>query len=211
MINVFIADDHQLFLDGLRAILEVDKAINIVGEALDGEALLTKMESATEPIDVVVLDVMMPKLNGIEAAKEIVEQYPKVKILIISMSNEKNYIVNLMDIGVSGYILKNKSKENLIHAIHQVYSGKPYFGLDILSAASAKREAVDQPTEPLTKREKEVLCKIGEGFTTKEIANQLNIGPNTVNTYRRNLLLKLNKPNDKHLVRYAIKNGFIKL
>lgn len=210
MINVFLSDDHKLFLDGLKAILEKDSDIRIIGEALDGEALIAELENSSEKIDVLVLDIEMPKLNGVNAAKEIVERFPDIKILIISMYNKKNYIVNLMEIGVSGYVLKNKSKENLLNAIRQIHSGNPYFGLEVLTAASSKRNA-SEPKEPLTKREIEVLCKIGEGFTTNQIAKQLGIGQTTVNTYRRNLLLKLDKPNDKHLVRYAIKMGFIEL
>lgn len=210
MINVFLSDDHKLFLDGLKAILEMDSDINIIGEALDGEALIAKLEDSSKKIDVLVLDIEMPKLNGVNAAKEIVEKFPDIKILIISMYNKKNYIVNLMKIGVSGYILKNKSKENLLNAIRQIHSGNPYFGLEVLTAASSKRNA-SEPTEPLTKREIEVLCKIGEGYTTNQIAKQLGIGQTTVITYRRNLLLKLDKPNDKHLVRYAIKMGYIEL
>jgi len=210
MINVFLSDDHKLFLDGLKAILEKDSDIRIIGEALDGEALIAELENSSEKIDVLVLDIEMPKLNGVNAAKEIVERFPDIKILIISMYNKKNYIVNLMEIGVSGYVLKNKSKENFFNAIRQIHSGNPYFGLEVLTAASSKRNA-SEPKEPLTKREIEVLCKIGEGFTTNQIAKQLGIGQTTVNTYRRNLLLKLDKPNDKHLVRYAIKMGFIEL
>lgn len=210
MINVFLTDDHQLFLDGLEAILREDTEINILGTAIDGEELLKSIAELDKRIDVLVLDVKMPKLNGIDAAREIVEKYPEIKILIISMHKEKNYIMNLMDIGVSGYVLKNKSKENLINAIHQVHAGKPYFGLDVLVAVSGRRE-MQEPKEPLTKREVEVLCKIAEGYTTNEIAKQLDIGATTVVTYRRNLLLKLNKKNDKHLVRYAIKNGYVEL
>ncbi len=210
MINVFLTDDHQMFLDGLEAILKEDQQINIVGMAIDGKELLTRLEESEDRVDVTVLDIKMPKLNGIEAAKEIVEKYPNMKILVISMHKEKNYIMNLMEIGVSGYILKNKSKENLINAIHQVHAGNPYFGLDVLAVASERREK-KEPTESLTRREIEVLCKIAEGYTTNEIAKQLEIGATTVITYRRNLLFKLDKKNDKHLVRYAIKNGYVDL
>ena len=210
MINVFLVDDHQLFLDGLRAILDTDTNINIVGEAANGDVLLAKLEDLTEKVDVIILDVEMPDLNGIKAAKIIIKKHPNIKILVVSMYKKKNYIINLMNIGASGYVLKNKSKENLINAIHQVYAGHPYFELEVLVEASA-RQNKETPSEPLTKREVEVLCKIGEGYTTREIAEQLNIGKTTVDTYRRNLLLKLNVPNDKHLVRYAIKMGYIEL
>lgn len=210
MINVFLVDDHKLFLDGLRAILEPDLHIQIVGEAANGEILLSKLENSKKETHVIILDIEMPDLNGIETAKVIVDTYPNIKVLVVSMYKKKNYIINLMKLGVSGYVLKNKSKEDLINAIHQVHAGNPYFGLEILAEASSKTNK-DVVTEPLTKREKEVLCKIGEGYTTKEIAKQLNIGSTTVDTYRRNLLLKLNARNDKHLVRYAIKMGYVEL
>lgn len=214
MINVFIVDDHQLFIDGLKAILVLDEHINYVGAARDGEDLLQKLEQklegGNEEIHVIILDIKMPNLNGIETAKIIIDKYPNIKILIVSMHKKKNYIVNLMKIGVSGFVLKEKSKESLIGAIHQVYANNPYFDLEIIKEATSIPNKKDVEGE-LTKREVEVLCKIGEGYTTKEIAKQLDIGQTTVNTYRRNLLLKLEVPNDKHLVRYAIKNGYIDL
>jgi len=210
MINVFLVDDHQLFLDGLKAILEIDQNIHIVGESSNGQTLIDLLEKPETNIDVVILDVEMPEINGIEVAKGIVGKYPKVKILIVSMYKKKNYILNLMDIGISGYILKNKSKENLINAIHQVHAGTNYFELEVLAEAVSRRKK-ESVSEPLTKREMEVLCRIGEGFKTKEIALQLGIGNTTVDTYRRNLLLKLNVSNDKHLVRYAIKMGYVEL
>ena len=209
-INVLLADDHKMFLDGMRAVLDADSVIHIVGEALNGIQVLEFLEKGEQQVDVLVLDVEMPEMDGVQVAKEIVKRFPHVKVLIVSMYKRKNYIVNLMRVGVSGYILKNKSKKELVGAIKNVYDNIPHFGLEILGTVSS-RDEYDEPETPLTERESEVLCKIAEAMTTKQIAAELNISEATVNTHRRNLLLKLDKPNDKHLVRYAIKIGLVTL
>ncbi|MEO1519011.1 MAG: response regulator transcription factor [Bacteroidota bacterium] len=211
MIKVLLADDHQMFLDGLRAVLDHDASIEIVGEALDGTQVLDKLEEVHQELDIVVLDVRMPKMDGVEATKEIIRLYPAVKVLILSMHNRKHYILQLMEIGISGYVLKNRSKEDLVQAIHSIHDGKPYYSLDVLSMISTRDPEEKGPISPLTEREIEVLCKIAEAKTTRQISEELHISEATVNTHRRNLLLKLNKSNDKHLVRYAIKMGYISL
>ena len=210
MIRIVIADDHQMFLDGIKAFLSGVPEIEIVGEGQNGLEVLEILKKET--VDVAVLDVNMPKMDGIETTRQIKANYPNIKVLIVTMFNEKNFILNLMQAGANGYILKNKSKEELVGAIHNVFKGNSHFSLDVLntvsntSVSTQKEEVVE-----LTDREKEVLCEIAEGLTTKQIAKKLFISEPTVNTHRRNLLSKIGVSNEKFLVRYAIKHGFIEL
>lgn len=206
-IKVLLADDQQLFVDGMQAVLANEKDIKVVGCAYDGEAVLEFLEK--NQADIVVLDIEMPKLDGIEVAKVIRKKYPKLKILVLSMYNRKHFILNLMNLGVSGYILKNRSKEELVNAIHTVQTGKAYYGLDVLEELSKNKTVLNQEEVKLSKRQKEILVKIAEGYTVKQISDKLFISEPTVNTHKRNLLKKLNVPNEKFLVRYAIREGYI--
>lgn len=211
MIKVLIADDQQLFLDGMKVLLNQEKDIEIVGTALNGDEVMAILKKHPET-NVVVLDVEMPEKDGIETTREIKNDaiFRNVKILALTMYNRKDFIVKLMQIGVNGYILKNKSKLELVQAIHNVYNGKPHFGLEVLDMATSLNTKLEKKVE-LTEREEEVLCLIAEAKTTRQIAEKLHISEPTVNTHRRNLLRKLEFSNDKHLVRYAIKHDLIKL
>ena len=209
MINVILADDHEVVIEGLKAILLNDPAIQVVGQAVNGKEVLDLLEQGLE-VDIAILDVEMQPMNGIETAMCIKQDYPQTKVLILTMYDEKQYIMELMKIGVAGYILKNKCKEQLRHALHQIKSGNAHFGLDVLNKLS-KTDRTDTPVEEiavLTRREKDVLSLIGEGKTTKEISSDLKIDETTVNTHKRNLRHKLEVSNEKHLVRYAIKYGY---
>ena len=208
MIKVLLADDHQMFIDGMKAMLQQEKDIQIVGQASNGDEVLDFLEK--NPVDVVVLDIEMPETDGIEATRIIRKEYPRAKVLILSMYNRKNFIIKLMEAGASGYILKDKSKEELIGAIHNVHRGLPHFSLEVLSKITGAASEHDIEVQ-LSERELQVLCLIAEGKTTKEIAPQLNIAETTVNTHRRSLLHKIDVPNEKHLVRYAIKHKLVEL
>ena len=211
MIKVLLADDQQMFLDGMKAFLEQEPEIEIIGMANNGDQVLEILEVRPD-IDVVVLDVEMPQKDGIETTHLIKQdrRLEKVKILILTMYNRKDFIVKLMEAGANGYILKNKSKEELVHAIYNIYEGRPHFGLEVLNSATSISSKLEKNIE-LTDRELETLCLIAEGKTTREISSLLFISEPTVNTHRRNLLRKLDFTNDKYLVRYAIKHGYVKL
>lgn len=206
MIKVLLADDHQMFIEGLRAILEDATDIQIVGEAKNGEEVLEIMED--KMVDVVVLDIEMPILNGIDTMQVIRKEYPRTKVLMLTMHAKRMYIMKLLNQGANGYILKNRSKEELIMAIHKLYKGECHYPPDILRTISEISNTPDDEVH-LTEREIQVLCLIAEGLTTNEIADKLFIATTTVNTHRRNLLGKINVRNDNLLVRYAVKYHYL--
>ncbi len=209
MISVVLADDQQMFIDGLRVLLEKHNDINIVGEATNGHQVINILKN--QPVDIVVLDIEMPEQNGIETTKIIKKDFPNSKVLILSMYDKKEYILKLMQHGASGYILKNKSKEELLMAIRNVAAGNSHYGLEVMNHAISTSNLDKDEEIQLTEREVEVLIKIAEGYTSKEAADLLFITERTVNTHRRNIMLKLDLPSGIHLTRYAIKHGYVKL
>lgn len=209
-IKVIIADDHKIVLDGLKLLLDREENIETVGEAADGLEVLRILE--VNQVDVAVLDIEMPKMDGIETAKALHETYPDVKVLILTMYNEEEFIKNLIQAGVSGYILKNRGKEELVEAVNHVALGGEYFG------EAVKQKLVDSLKKPkkelsevvhLTRRETEVIKLIAEGLSTPQIGEKLFIAPSTVDTHRRNLIDKTGVPNSKFLIRYAIERGYL--
>jgi two-component system, NarL family, nitrate/nitrite response regulator NarL len=210
MINVVIADDHQIVLDGLKSLLEREKDICLVGEALNGKELLALLEK--NQADVAVIDIDMPIMNGFEATKEIKKLYLGVKVLILSMYNDNEYIRQLIETGASGYILKNKGKEELVNAIKKIAAGDEYYGDAVIKTLIAdlkkNKKSINNVNIILTKREKEILGLIAEGNSTPQISDKLFIAHCTVETHRRNLIDKLGVANTKELIRYAIENGY---
>lgn len=213
MINVIIADDHQIVLDGIKSLLVREKDICCVDEVLNGIELLKSLES--KQVDVAIVDIDMPDMNGIETTKEIKRLHPDVKVLILSMHSGSEYISQLLEIGASGYILKNKGKEELVKAIRKIYSGKEYFGEEIVDAIiefhkRPKKSAIREKIK-LTKRETEVLELIVKGLSSPKIAKALSISNHTVETHRRNTIDKLGVANSKELISFAIQNGYVNL
>lgn len=210
MIRVVIADDHQIVLDGLKTLLDQEDNIKTIGEATDGYEVLRILDQ--NEVDIAVLDIEMPRLDGIETAKKIKEEYPDVKVLILSMYNNEEFIKNLIQTGVSGYILKNRGKEELIKAVNHVAMGGEYFGEAVTQTimSSLKKPKKDLTEQmQLTRREVEVLKLIAEGLSSPQIGEKLFIEPSTVDTHRRNLIDKTGVPNSKALIRYAIQNGYL--
>jgi two-component system nitrate/nitrite response regulator NarL len=212
MIKVLLADDHEIITDGLKSILKNEDNIEVVATVSNGRDAVNYIEK--NQVDIAVLDINMPIMTGIEATKLIKENAYETKVLILSMYDTMEFIDELIEAGCQGYILKNKGQEELVKAIHRVYSGKPYFGERVQermleqrmnSNVKSKQEKVD-----LTKRELQVLQLIAQEFTTPEISEKLFIEESTVNTHRRNLISKLGVKSSLGLVSYAWKNGFIK-
>jgi len=216
MIKVVITDDHKILRDGLKALLSSNERIDVVGECTDGSEVLPFLEK-TEA-DVVLMDIKMSKINGIEATKQVLDKYPEIKVLALSMYNEEIYITKMLEAGASGYILKNTGEDELIKAIETVFNGEIFFSDDVTEVMMAKymkkstmikTEEKTRFVEELTRREREVLKLIVEEMTNNEIAEKLFISPRTVDTHRRNLLQKLEVKNTAGLVKMAIRHGLI--
>ena len=206
MIKIIIADDHSLIRDGLKAMLQKDNFCSIVGEAANGNELLELLKKVE--CDVVCTDISMPEMDGVEATTFITKNFPKVKVVCLSMHEEVAFIKQMMEAGAAGYVFKDAPREELQLAIETVYKGKKYFNqklFDILLnvESNGKEENV------LSSREKEILKLIAEEYTNPEIAEKLFLSVRTIDTHRQNLIQKLNVKNTAGLVKYAIKSGLL--
>ena len=213
MIKVLLADDHQMILDGLAAMLETEEQIEIIGQVQDGQSVLEKIGGAVE-IDVVIMDINMPKLDGIETTKIIKSTYPEVKVLVLSMYNRSEFVKNLLESGTDGYILKNAGKKVLISAIQAVSRGEPYYSAEITQTImrSYQKTRFFNPSiyAELSNREKEVIRLIASEKTTQEIADELCLSTHTIDTHRKNILAKLDVKNATGIVKYALQSGIVK-
>lgn len=206
-INVLLTDDHQIIIDGLKSLLKNQDEINVAAEACNGREAIRILELIS--IDVLLMDIDMPVMNGIDALKEIRKNHPKVKIIILSMHNEAGMIKSLIDLGANGYLLKSCSQTELIDAIKKVALGQSYFSSDVTLALLKPAAKQGQQNEILTEREIEILKLIAAGFSNKEIGDQLFISHRTVDTHRTNLMKKLDVSNIAGLISYAIRNGIV--
>jgi DNA-binding NarL/FixJ family response regulator len=214
MINIAIADDHQLFREGLSFILSSNKKYKTLFEAENGQDLLQKIGVMGQP-DVILMDLKMPIMDGIEATEKVKALYPEVKIIVLTMHHEENVILHLLDLGANGYLLKNSSSQEVAGAIEQVMK-KDYYFTEYITSVMIKgiRKQVKPATIPsddfqLTKREMEVLTLICSELTNSEIAVQLHISDRTVESHRKSLLEKLNAKNTAGLVIKAMKANVI--
>lgn len=211
MIKIIIADDHQMFIDGIKSLLVSERDMKVTGEALNGKEVLQLLE--TSAADIVLLDVNMPEMDGIEATKLIRQKYPQVKILMLTMYNNSEFIFGLINAGAAGYILKNTGKAELVTAIKTVHSGKTFYSKDvtetIIQNIGQKPEEQKLVAVQLTEREKDVLKLIANEYNTQEIAEKLFISTHTVETHRKNLLSKLHAKNIAGLVKFAVQTGLI--
>ncbi|UHO40600.1 response regulator transcription factor [Chryseobacterium capnotolerans] len=207
MIKIIIADDHEIVLDGLELVIKNDPNIEIVGRALTGKDVISIVN--TKNVDIVVLDINMPIMDGIETTKFLKKNHPEIKILILSMHEEISFIRNIFNAEANGYILKNKGKEELLAAINSIFNGKNYFSDEVNQSIYATLKSKDVAGEiRLTEKEKQVLAYIGDGFTGPEIADKLNIAKTTFETHKRNLLEKTGVRNSNALIKFAILNGY---
>lgn len=211
-IRILLADDHGITRDGLSALLEKETGMIVVGKAVNGRQAV-QMVFELQP-DVVVMDISMPELNGIEASKQILAQQPKTKIIALSMFSERRYISNMLKAGVSGYLLKNNAFDELVKAIHAVMKNEGFLSQKI--AHIVMKEYASPSSEvsvlsSLTSRETEVFQMIAEGLTTKEIAKKLHVSEKTISTHRYQLFKKLNIKNIVQLTKMAIQEGIVSL
>ena len=212
-IRILLADDHNVMRRGLRLLLERQPGFNVVGEASDGRQAVEQAE-ATKP-DIVVLDIAMPNLSGIEAAQRITALLPHTRIIILSMHSDEGYVLRALKAGAKGYLLKDSAENDLIEAIRAVDEGKAFFSPEISNimvedyVREMKRRGAEDSYELLTPREREILQMLAEGKSNKHIATVLDLSLYTVETHRRNLQDKLNLHSFAELILYAVRKGII--
>ena len=217
MIKLLLADDHKIIRDGVKALLASTSDITIVGECKDGSEVINFLNK--ENADIVLMDINMPNLNGIEASKLITSKKLKTKILAFSMDCSEGHISKMLKAGANGYVLKDDGKDEIVAAIYKIYDGGTYFSSDVTSIMMnkyLKRKGGDESTrdgegivDDLTEREIEILKLISNGLTNREIAKQLKISPKTVDSHRRSLLQKVGTKNAAGLVRFAFQHNLI--
>ncbi|RWX44143.1 two component transcriptional regulator, LuxR family [Candidatus Electrothrix marina] len=210
--NIIIADDHSLIRQGIKAMIGQSPGLQVIAEAADGRELLDALKEARP--DMVILDISMPQVSGIEAVGKIHELYPAVRILVLTMHSNTQYCYYAMSAGAHGYLLKDDSDTELLPAIQQIRDGKIYVSPQL--AAEVTREMAllfhdhkETPLVHLTRREKEVLRLVVNGLTSKQIGDKLFLSPRTVGHHRSSLLKKFNMKNSVDLVNYVIKNPLI--
>lgn len=215
-IDVILADDHPVVRDGIKAVIAAKgHGIKVIGEASNGEELLELAKSS--PADVYIIDIAMPLLNGIEVTERLVKRYPKSKVIILTMHDNRVFAERAIECGAKGYLLKEDMAEIVVQAIRDVYDDKiflsPKISKFIVQGFLGKRYNYTQSkkTIGLTVREKEVLQLIAEGFTTKEISERLKISLNTAHVHRNSILQKLDIHRQADLIRFAIKEGITSL
>jgi len=209
MIKIAIADDHQMFIDGIKSLLKGNKNMLVSLEATNGEQLLSLLKE--QPTEVILMDVNMPVMDGIEATKQVKQKYPDTRVIMLTMFSSKDYIEKLLRAGANGYVLKNTGKEELTTAIEKVMQGESYFSKEvterIMEGLQGKKAENNPHMVELTEREKDVLRLIVQELTSHEIADKLFISFHTVETHRKNLISKLQVKNIAGLVKYAVQNG----
>jgi len=205
--RIVLADDHVLVRQGLKSLLERER-FQVMAEASDGQDAVRLIE--THHPDVAILDISMPTLNGIDAARGLSRTAPKTKVILLTQHEEEQYIHEALEAGVKGYVLKNQVANDLIQAIRQVCRGEFYLSPGISRAVmEAYRNKSERPADPLTARERQVLQLIAEGKSTKDTASVLGISVKTAESHRMRLMQKLNIHETASLVRYAVRRGLI--
>jgi two-component system nitrate/nitrite response regulator NarL len=205
-IRIYIVDDHQIVIDGLKLMLENTSGMTLVGDNTHPEKALEEVNQL-QP-DVLICDVNMPGMTGIELSKTLKKQNSKINILILTMIDSVHTLNELLDSGVKGYVLKNKGREELISAIQAVASGNNFFSAEIMRQVLAAAKNIDKP-QRLTTREIEIIKLLAKGLNSNEIAEQLFISENTVETHRRNILRKTNTHSTVEMINYSKSNHII--
>ena len=203
-VKVFIVDDHYMVIEGIRMLLQGEPGIELTGYATNAQSCLAFLQR--QQPDLILMDISLPDKSGIDLCQEVKTKYPLIRILGLSTFNQRSYIVKMMENGASGYLLKNAGKEELLKGIETAMQNKIYLSHE---AALSIRNSSNKETPVLTRREKEVLELIASGLTNQDIAGKLFISCTTVDTHRKNLLLKFEAKNVAVLINLAGKNGFL--
>lgn len=205
--NILLADDHQMFIDGISHFIK-EVGWNVIGIAKNGKEIFRIIKEKGVP-ELIVLDIEMPEMDGVEVAKRIKKEYADVKILVVTMHEENEFIRQMLKVGIDGYILKDAGKEELIKALDTVKNGDKYFGQKVTENIMSSFTRPKTPSSNLSEREIDIIRLIADQKTTSQIAKQLFLSKHTVETHRRNILLKLGIKNSAGLVKYAMKKGLI--
>ncbi|HVX65570.1 MAG TPA: response regulator transcription factor [Bryobacteraceae bacterium] len=211
--RILLADDHGVVRKGLRFLLESEPDLEVVGEAADGTEAV-QMAAELEP-NVIVMDIGMPRLNGIDATTQIVRAHPQTAVVILSVHSDETYLVRTLSAGAKGYLLKDSAEEDLVRAIRSVSAGKPFFSPAIAKTMledyvrMLQQSGVTDSYELLTDREKQVLQLLAQGKTNKDVATLLDLSPYTVETHRTRIMQKLNLHNTAEIVLYAVRKKLV--
>jgi DNA-binding NarL/FixJ family response regulator len=214
-ITVFLADDHAVLREGLKLLLESQEDIKVIGDAADGRDAV-KQTTKLHP-DVVIMDISMPELNGIDATYQILEAYPSARVIILSMHAASEHILRALKAGARGYLLKESAGKEIIQAVRTVYGNSRYLSLKISDdlidnyLLKYRDDDLGNPLSRLSSREKEIMQLVAEGKSSVEIANIIFLSPKTVETYRSRLMQKLNVSDITGLIKIALKHGLIPL
>src|SRR5437763_2786628 len=212
-VRILLADDHGVVRKGLRFLLERQPGMEVVGEAADGREAV-RLAEATGP-EIVIMDIAMPLLNGIEATAQLVKRDPKVGVIILSMHSDEDYLLSALNAGAKGYLLKDSAEVDLVRAVQSVSKGTPFFSPEIAKTMLEdymrflQQRNLQDSYDLLTEREKEVLQLLAEGKSNKEVASILDVSVYTVDTHRTHLMQKLNLHNTAEIVLYAVRNKII--
>jgi len=207
MIQIAICDDHRIVADGIRALLRNKIDISVVGEAFNSNELIALLKK--EKVDIVLMDIGLGKENGIDVTTVILQQFPRVKVIALTMQNDYASITEMRNAGASGYLLKNTSVEELYEAIHKVQEGRTYIAKEIAEIVNKQKDGEQPDTVKLSDREQAILIHLSNGLTTKEIADRILLSEDTVKWYRKNLLAKFEQPNVAALIKWAVINKHI--
>jgi DNA-binding NarL/FixJ family response regulator len=205
-IRTFIVDDHYMVIEGIRSLLQNDPDIILIGHAFTASSCLAFLEK--EHPDVILMDIGLPDRSGVDLCAEVKQKYPFIRIIGLSTFNQHSFIEKMMESGASGYVLKNASGQELSNAIKKVHAGQVYLSFEASMVVKSHQNSLAQ-LPMLTRREKEILTLISEGYTNPRIAEKLFVSINTVDTHRKNLLAKFNVSNTATLIRMAVESGLI--
>jgi DNA-binding NarL/FixJ family response regulator len=213
-IRVLLADDHKIFRDGLRTLIEKESGMEVIADAENGRKAITLAEKLLP--NVIIMDVSMPDMNGIEATRKIVSEIPDIKVIALSMHSDRRFVLGMLEAGASGYLLKDCAFGELAGAIHQVVTGNTYLSPKIADVVvkgylNKTNESSATAVALMTSREREILQLIAEGLTAKEIAAHVFLSIKTVETHRRNIMQKLNMHSVAEMTKYAIREGLVAL
>lgn len=208
--KILLVDDHQMFIDGMKSILQKQNVFKVVAEALDGDEALKILEN--QDIDILITDISMPGMSGIELTKIVKQKYPDIKVIIVSMHNDRAVVSEILMAEAEGYILKNTGKKELLDALTKVADNGTFYSNDVLKVmmqtVKTERRQIEE-IKQLTEREIEVLKLIVEELSSDQIAEKLFISKRTVDTHRTNILNKTNSKTLVGLIKYAVKNGIV--